>query len=171
MMSESLKLKIYNLATKKTLRLYQVITIALLIAVSLSLTFSNPVPTENFRADGWAQMSVTIGASILTLVAIIASIGLSTENNRRLEFNESLSAVVNKIDDKKKRNPDKSISDVYESSKQKLRDAIDSNPILRYTESLIGILGFFFFLLSAVFPIVNFPFVYTITFLLMAWFC
>ena len=163
-MLESLKKKLQKWATKKTYRLYQVVIFALVIVVSLPIAFSNPVPSSSFSADGWAQMSVTIGASILTLVAIIASIGLSSENNRRLEFNESLSAIVNKIDDKKRHNPDKSISDVYEASKQKLQDLIDSNPILRYTENLIGILGFFFFLLSAVFPIMGFSFVYTIGF-------
>ena len=147
-----------NFLEKKYLRVYQIY-----ILVSLGLTgwaiyegrFS---PTESFRADGWAQMSITIGASILTLVAIIASIVLSNENNKRIEMVDNLATISKKIEEKEQNNPDKSLSEIYDQSKLKLAEIIDTFSPLKFTVSLIGIMSFWFFLASAVFAIWSYQF-------------
>jgi hypothetical protein len=135
-----------------------------ILALLVFLPLSNPVASENFRADSWAQMSVSVGASVLTLLAVIVAIGLSSENNRRLEFNECLTGILNKIEEKKRNNPDRSFDNTYDNSKEKIQEVVDSVPILRYTESLIGILSFIFFLLSAVWAVIGYPFIYTVGF-------
>lgn len=147
---------------RTSLRLYQFITISLILALLIFLPLSNPAPSENFRADNWAQMSISVGASVLTLLAVIVAIGLSSENNRRLEFNECLTGILNKIEEKKRNNPDRSFDNAYDNSKEKIQEVIDSVPILRYTESLIGILSFIFFLFSAVSAVIGYPFTYTV---------
>lgn len=151
---------------RSPLRTYQLFTLLSLLAIVAYVSLGNPLPTSSYSADGWAQMSITIGASILTLIAIIAAIGMSTENNRRREFNENLTAILNKIDDKKRRNPDKSLGDIYENSKHKIQDVIESVPPLKFTESMMGIMGFFLFLFSALFAILGTPFYFTIGFFL-----
>ena len=162
-MLQSIKKKYTRWGNRRSwLRVYQFFTALLVVALALFLYSTNLSSNENFRADSWSQMSISIGASVLTLVAIITSIGLSNENNRRLEFNENLNGILNRID--KKNNPDRSFDEIYENSKQKIRYVIDSVPILRYIESLIGIFSFFLFLFSAIFAVMGYPFFYTFGF-------
>src|SRR5208283_3707146 len=101
-------------------RVYQGFLLSFLIIFSLYVLIGKPVPTANYSANNWAQMSIEIGASVLTLVAIITAIALGNENSRRTEFTDSLNAFVNKVEEKKNLNPDKSFNELYDSSKEKI---------------------------------------------------
>lgn len=143
---------------KKTVRPYQgfiLIAVGLIVIVVYQADFG---PTELFRADNWAQVSISVGTSVLTLVAIIASIVLSNENNKRIEMTDSLTAISNQIDNKKRINPDRSLIATYEDAMNKLAQVIDQMSPLKYKVSLIGLFSFFLFLFSAVFAILGNPF-------------
>ena len=71
-------------------------------------------------------MSISVGASILTLVAIIAAIVLSNENNKRIEMTDNLAAMLNKMEEKERTNPDRSLSEIYAQSKTKVAEIIDT---------------------------------------------
>lgn len=118
--------------------------------------------TANFRPDNWAEMSFAVGASILTLVGIITSIVVSNENNRRSEFKDNLTFVMNKVIDKARINPDRSLTEIYDNSEQQLRAVINERSPLKYSDGIIGILSFFCFLLSALFALenINFKWIY-----------
>ena len=148
------------------IRTYEIILLAFVVVFSVYVLFAKPAPTANYSANNWAQMSIEIGASVLTLVAIITAIALGNENSRRIEFNDNLNAFVNKVEEKKTLNPDKSYYKLYDSSKEKILKVIDSAPPLRYSQSVIGILGFYFFLTSAIYAILGGSFQLTVTFFL-----
>lgn len=148
------------------IRTYQIILLIFVIVFSIYVWIAKPVPTANYSANNWATMSIEIGASVLTLVAIITAIALGNENSRRIEFNDNLNAFVNKVEEKKSLNPDKSFNELYDSSKEKILKIIDSTPPLRYSESVIGILGFYFFLTSALYAILGGSFQLTVAFFL-----
>ena len=145
---------------------YLFFLLSFLIVFSIYIWLGNPAPTPNYSANNWAQMSIEVGASVLTLVAIITAIALGNENSRRIEFNDDLNSFVNKVEEKKTLNPDKSYSKLYDSSKEKILKIIDSTPPLRYSESVIGIIGFFFFLTSALYAILGGSFQLTVAFFL-----
>jgi len=150
----------------RRIRFYQV-SIVFWIVISLAyVILGNPVPTENYRPDDWASMSIEVGAAVLTLVAIITAIVLSNENARRTEFTDNLNAVLNKIDEKKRLNPDRSYYALYDTSKERIQALIDSVPRLRYAESVVGIMSFYLFLGSALLALLNYDFAVTLTFFL-----
>ncbi len=144
------------------LRTYQVFLVSFLILftfIGLTTVYTNTLPTNpGYSPDGWAQMSMTIGASVLTLLAIIISIGLSNENIKRLNFNETLTGLSNKIEEKRRNNPDRTTEKLYYVSLEKLANVLDSIPVIRYRESLLAMISFIFFLLSTVVAIMNLPF-------------
>ena len=119
-------------------------------------------PTEFYKPDNWATISIAIGATILTLVGIITSILVSNENNRRVEFIANLSLISNKIEQKAGTNPDKSLNEIYSNSIEKLRALVEGLAPLKYSEGLIGIFSFFFFLISALLAIFGYQFKFVI---------
>lgn len=145
--------KLFN--KKSPIRFFLLFMLAFLVTSTFYIVFGNPVPTENYRADNWAQMSIGIGASVLTLVAIITAVVLSNENSRRVEFIEGLSANIQKLEEKERLNPDRSYDQVYDNSKEKIQEVIESIPPLRYRESGIGIFSFYLFLGSAFFAVIG----------------
>jgi len=162
-MSQSLIDRYKKWAKKKSpLRLYQIFLVLFIIILSIFFPLSNPPSSTSFSADNWAQMAISIGASVLTLLAIIVAIGLSNENIKRLDFNEILTSLINKIEEKKRNNPDRTIDELYDASEEKIQAVADSVPILKYTESLLALLSFVFFLLSAIFAVMNFRFVFAL---------
>jgi hypothetical protein len=148
------------------LRYYQISIVIWLIVFSIYVGLGNPVPTQNYRPDNWASMSIEVGAAVLTLVAIITAIVLSSENAKRTEFTDNLNEVLNKMDEKKRLNPDRSFYALYDASKQRIQTVIDSVPALRYAESMIGIFAFYCFLASSLFAILGIDFKHTLIFFL-----
>lgn len=144
--------------SKMSPRRHHYLTIVLIAAVLVVIAFTEIGPTEQYRPDTWGAMSFTVGASILTLVGIFTSILTSNENNRRVEFSENLTRILEKVERKERTNPDRSLDDIYDTSKKKLRALIDTITPLRYSEGIIGILSFYFFLLSAFCAIFGYPF-------------
>ena len=118
--------RLWNEMQKKRFRAYQVFIVISLIITFLSVFTSDFGPSGFYTPDGWAQMSISVGASILTLVAIIAAIVLSNENNKRIEMTDNLAAMLNKMEEKERTNPDRSLSEIYAQSKTKVAEIIDT---------------------------------------------
>lgn len=131
------------------------IILALFIILIIRIELFELRTTEAFKPDSWAEMSFAIGASILTLVGIITSIVLSNENDRRREFIDDLTFVLNKLKYKARINPDRSLSRVYENSDERFSAIIADRSPLKYSDGIIGILSFFFFLTSGIIALEN----------------
>jgi len=149
------------------LRKYRYVTIGGLLVILAYFLLFKPEPTDLYRPDNWAQMSISVGASILTLVGIIASIVTSSENNRRVEVDESLSAIKKRTVEKKNLNPDRSLREIYDNSIQKIEAIRDSMSPIRYRESIVGIFSFFLFLASSLSAILANPFSFILGFFLV----
>lgn len=127
-----------------------------------SIYLTSLEPTQWYKADNWATISIAIGATILTLVGIITSILVGNENSRRTEFIENLSFISNNVEEKGRINPDRSLTEIYNNSIRKMRVVIDQLAPLKYSEGIIGIFSFFFFLISALLAIYGYPFKFII---------
>jgi len=144
------------------LKTYQIFTLVFLFFILVYVVLIEVQPTELYRPDNWAQMSISVGASILTLVGIITSIVMSNENNRRVEFNGNLNAFLKKTEEKERINPDRSLTGVYGNSRRKIQAIIDTMSPLRYAESIMGLLSFFLFLASSLSAVLGHPFKLTL---------
>lgn len=150
------------LRKRSPVRFYQIF-----ILLSIGLTFYTTIvgdfaPTDLYKPDAWAQMSIAVGTAAFTVVGIIASVLVSNENNKRAEMTDSLTVISNKIEEKKRLNPDRSLDYVYDSSKNAIDDTIAVFSPMRYYVSLIGFLSFFILLLSALFAIEGYAFKLTL---------
>jgi hypothetical protein len=105
-------------------------------------------------------ISISIGAAVLSLVAIISGILTSNENNRRNEQNDIFNRVKNRIEEKERINLDISFNDIYNNSKNVFNKLIDLNKPLKYSESIIGIFSFYSFLITIIVDILNGPFIF-----------
>ncbi len=150
------------LKIKSPIRFYQAFILLFFVLTIYAIYSSEIAPTELFKPDAWAQMSISVGASALTIVAIITSIVVSNENNKRVEMTDCLAVMSNRIEEKKRLNPDRSLDDIYDASKQRIDEAITMFSPIKYSLSTIGFLSFFNLLLSAVFAIEGFTFKLTL---------
>lgn len=132
------------------------------IGMTAWIAITQSEPTELWKPDSWATLSVAVGATMLTLVSIITSILVSNENNRRTEFIEDFTLVFDRLEDKQRTNPDRSLTAIYDNSMRKMRTLTDEMSPLKYSEGLIGMLSFFLFLFSAISAIIGNPFKLTI---------
>lgn len=114
--------------------------------------------TNTFRPRNWAEMSIAVGASILALVGIITSIVVSNENNQRGQFVDELTNIMDKLRERASINADRSLTQIYDNSVQKMSETIDERLPLKYSDGIIGIISFFCFLLSALSALENITF-------------
>jgi hypothetical protein len=142
----------------KHVRFYQIFIAMSIIITVYAIYVGKPAPTKLYTPDSWAQMSISVGAAALTVVAIIASIVVSNENNKRAEMTDSLTIISNKIEEKKRLNPDRSLDNIYDSSKNAIDDAIARFSPMKYFVSLIGFMSFIVLLWSAFSAIFGYSF-------------
>lgn len=111
--------------------------------------------TEHFKPDNWAEMSFAVGAAMLAVVGIITSVVISGENDRRSAFVDDLTFVLQELERKARSDPDRTLTEVYGNSLDKLRATIDERQPMKYSVSTIGIFSFFSFLVSALLALEN----------------
>lgn len=133
---------------------HHVILVLVIVVILYIVPFKHEI-TAKYGFINWAEMSISIGAAILTLVGIITSIVISNENTKRGGFSDDLTFVMNKTMEKTRYNPDRRLSDVYNNSERIMREVIEDRSPLEYSDGNIGILSFFFFLVSALLALEN----------------
>lgn len=148
------------------LRPYQGFIILGFLAILTYFLSFLPEPSGLYRPDNWASISISLGASILTLVGIIATIVTSNENNRRAELDGVLSNIEKRAITKRDNTHDKKLIQIYEDSIKKIRKMKESIVLIKYQESAIGIISFFFFLASSFYAIIGSPFFFVLGFFL-----
>jgi len=141
--------------SKMRVRAYHAYTITVLVLFVVGIASSEVAPTGEYRPDAWAEISIALGASILALVGIVTSILTSRENDRRTEISDLLSELSIKFRDKSK---PENLTEVYNGFQEKIKSRLQEMQPLRYSDGVVGIFSFVFFVTSALTAIWGSPF-------------
>ena len=134
------------------------IGILLICGLGFLSYFFNIKPSIAYDPSVWIEMSVALGAAILTLVGIFTSILTSNENKRREELVEIINKIIVRIDDKLKTIPDRSFHQHYIRYKTELNSLIELFSPLKYSKGLLGLGSFYFFLLDVILILFNYQY-------------
>jgi len=117
-------------------------------------------PTPDYNPNDWINMSIALGAAALTLVSILTSFLTSVENDRRVDFRDTLNQLYDRLEKKSTiyESFDRSLKSLYDGAKRDLQHQIEIRSPLKYSEGIFGFISFFFFLFSIFFVIFGWSF-------------
>lgn len=123
--------------------------IGLVAIILFYVVFSDIQSTMEYDPNSWAKMSIALGASMLTVVGIFASIMTSDENSRRAEFTDIQNKIRKIVEGRERYMPDGELKNQYNNTLNKIDMLIEERAQLRFKQSYVGFGSFFSFLISA----------------------
>lgn len=123
--------------------------IVLALGILYYVVFSDIRPTMEYDPNNWVRMSIALGASMLTVVGIFASIMTSDENSKRAEFTDIQDKIKEIVEGRERYMPEGELKEQYKNTLNKINMLIEERAPLRFRQSYVGFGSFFLFLFSA----------------------